>query len=72
MPYTCCDSVCSIFLWFRLVSFDRRNWRASYQALIVLEHLLTHGPERVSEEFQNDRDVVEETGSFLYVDEKGY
>ncbi|XP_027087080.1 uncharacterized protein [Coffea arabica] len=56
----------------RLVSFDRRNWRASYQALIVLEHLLTHGPERVSEEFQNDRDVVEETGSFLYVDEKGF
>ncbi|CDP09047.1 unnamed protein product [Coffea canephora] len=68
------DDFCRIveILHKRLVSFDRRNWRASYQALIVLEHLLTHGPERVSEEFQNDRDVVEETGSFLYVDEKGF
>lgn len=56
----------------RLMNFDRRYWRASYQALIVLEHLLTHGPERVSEEFQNDRDVVGETGNFQYIDEKGF
>ncbi|KAL3518197.1 hypothetical protein ACH5RR_020786 [Cinchona calisaya] len=56
----------------RLVGFDRKNWRMSYNALIVLEHLLTHGPERVSEEFQNDKHVIRETGSFQYIDEKGF
>ncbi|KAL0436562.1 UNVERIFIED_CONTAM: Clathrin interactor EPSIN 1 [Sesamum radiatum] len=56
----------------RLVRFDRRNWRESYRALIVLEHMLTHGPERVAEEFQIDRDVIMEMESFQHVDEKGY
>ncbi|KAI3450409.1 hypothetical protein Pfo_007074 [Paulownia fortunei] len=56
----------------RLVRFDRRNWRASYKALIVLEHLLTHGPERVAEEFQSDRDVIREMESFQHIDEKGF
>ncbi|KAK4408831.1 Clathrin interactor EPSIN 1 [Sesamum angolense] len=56
----------------RLVRFDRRNWRESYRALIVLEHMLTHGPERVAEEFQIDRDVIIEMESFQHVDEKGF
>ncbi|KAK4440854.1 hypothetical protein Salat_0420300 [Sesamum alatum] len=56
----------------RLVRFDRRNWRASYRTLIVLEHMLTHGPERVAEEFQSDRDVIIEMESFEHVDEKGF
>ncbi|XP_059660736.1 ENTH domain-containing protein C794.11c-like [Cornus florida] len=56
----------------RLVRFDRENWRLSYKALIVLEHLLTHGPESVAEEFQSDKDVIREMGSFQHLDEKGF
>ncbi|KAK9284047.1 hypothetical protein L1049_012307 [Liquidambar formosana] len=56
----------------RLLKFDRTNWRGSYKALILLEHLLTHGPKSVAEEFQSDIDVIREMGSFQYVDEKGF
>ncbi|XP_030514323.2 epsin-2-like [Rhodamnia argentea] len=56
----------------RLVQFDRKNWRAPYKALIVLEHLLTHGPQRVVEEFQSDKDVLKEIKDFQYVDETGF
>ncbi|KAF8396773.1 hypothetical protein HHK36_018405 [Tetracentron sinense] len=55
----------------RLLRFDKNNWRPSYKALILLEHLLTHGPESVAEEFQSDRDVIQEMGSFQYIDERG-
>ncbi|KAL3850683.1 hypothetical protein ACJIZ3_012565 [Penstemon smallii] len=56
----------------RLVRFDRRHWRVSYKALIVVEYLLTHGPESVAEEFQSDRDVIKEMESFQHIDEKGF
>ncbi|XP_010030964.1 epsin-2 [Eucalyptus grandis] len=56
----------------RLVQFDRKNWRVTYKALIVLEHLLTHGPQRVVEEFQSDRGVIKEMKDFQYVDQKGF
>ncbi|KAK9279285.1 hypothetical protein L1049_012964 [Liquidambar formosana] len=56
----------------RLLKFDRKNWRASYNSLILLEHLLTHGPESVAGEFQSDKDVVREMESFQYIDEKGF
>jgi epsin len=56
---------------FRLLKFDRKNWRVSYNALILLENLLTHGPRRVAEEFQCDKDVIKEIGSFQYIDERG-
>ncbi|XP_020219398.1 clathrin interactor 1 [Cajanus cajan] len=59
-------------LHHRLSKFDKGYWRASYKALILLEHLLTHGPKRVSEEFQCDIDVIEETGQFQHIDEKGF
>lgn len=62
----------SFWLYFRLVRFDGKNWRVSYQALIVLEHLLTHGPESVADEFQSDIDVIMEMGTFQHIDEKGY
>lgn len=54
-----------------MVRFDKRDWRASYKALIVLEYLLTHGPESVVEEFQKDRDVITQMEKFQYTDEKG-
>ncbi|KAK6137984.1 hypothetical protein DH2020_028265 [Rehmannia glutinosa] len=56
----------------RLVKFDKSNWRTSYQAVIVLEYLLTHGPESVAEEFQRDGEVIREMERFQYIDEKGF
>ncbi|XP_022744116.1 clathrin interactor EPSIN 1-like [Durio zibethinus] len=54
----------------RLAKFDTNNWRAFYNALVLLEHLLTHGPLRVAEEFQNDKDSIIEMENFQYIDEK--
>ncbi|TQE03242.1 hypothetical protein C1H46_011143 [Malus baccata] len=56
----------------RLVKFERKNWRVSYNSLIVVEHLLTHGPESVAVEFEIDKDVIEQMGSFQHIDEKGF
>ncbi|KAK4378214.1 hypothetical protein RND71_000076 [Anisodus tanguticus] len=56
----------------RLSKFDRRDWRPSYKALMLLEYLLTHGPESIAEEFQSDEDVIRQMGNFQYVDEKGF
>ncbi|MED6146106.1 hypothetical protein PIB30_031590 [Stylosanthes scabra] len=56
----------------RLLEFNKGYWRASYKALILLEHLLTHGPLRLFEEFQCDIDVIEEIEEFQYIDEKGF
>ncbi|XP_022765171.1 epsin-2-like [Durio zibethinus] len=56
----------------RLSKFDPKNWRSCYNALVLLEHLLTHGPLRVAEEFQNDKDSIKEMGDFQYIDEKRF
>ena len=56
----------------RLLRFERKNWRPSYNSLIVLEHLLTHGPGSVAGEFQTDKDVIREMESFQCIDERGY
>lgn len=56
----------------KLAKFDRKNWRISYNSLIVLEHLLTHGPESTAEEFQGDKDAIVKMQSFQYIDEKGF
>jgi epsin len=55
----------------RLAKFDKRNWRMAYNSLIVVEHLLTHGPESVSDEFQGDIDVISQMQTFQQIDEKG-
>ncbi|CAK8576055.1 unnamed protein product [Lathyrus sativus] len=56
----------------RLVKFEKKNWRVSYNSLIVLEHLLTHGPESVAEEFQSDKDVINQLNCFQFIDENGF
>ncbi|KDP44230.1 hypothetical protein JCGZ_05697 [Jatropha curcas] len=56
----------------RFLRFERKKWRVSYNSLIVLEHLLTHGPESVAGEFQNDVEVIKEMEGFQYIDEKGF
>ena len=35
-----------ILMW--LLKFERKNWRVSYNSLILLDHLLTHGPESIA------------------------
>ncbi|GAB2274361.1 hypothetical protein Dimus_009125 [Dionaea muscipula] len=59
-------------LHHKLLRFDRKNWRPSYKALIVLEHLMTQGPESVAHEFQCDQLVIREMQNFQHVDEKGF
>ncbi|XP_028775768.1 clathrin interactor EPSIN 1-like isoform X2 [Neltuma alba] len=56
----------------RLIRFEKKNWRASYNSLIVIEHLLTHGPESVAQEFQDDKNVINQMIGFQYVDETGF
>ncbi|CAJ1955732.1 unnamed protein product [Sphenostylis stenocarpa] len=56
----------------RLFKFDKNNWRASYNSLIVVEHLLTHGPESVAEEFQSDKDVINQMKGFQFTDDTGF
>ncbi|KAE8728003.1 U-box domain-containing protein kinase family protein isoform 1 [Hibiscus syriacus] len=56
----------------KLGNFERKTWRTSYNSLIVLEHLLTHGPESTAEEFQADQDSILKMQSFQYIDEKGF
>ncbi|KAL5973303.1 hypothetical protein ACLOJK_029953 [Asimina triloba] len=56
----------------RLANFDRKRWREAYQALLLLEHLLTHGPESTAAEFRSDREVIQELGKYQHVDEMGF
>ncbi|WOH12363.1 hypothetical protein DCAR_0831866 [Daucus carota subsp. sativus] len=56
----------------RLWMYDKKQWQCSYKALILLEGLLTHGPKRVAEDFQQDKDIIWEMGSLKFVDEKGF
>ncbi|XP_068666559.1 uncharacterized protein [Aristolochia californica] len=56
----------------RLYVVEWLDWRQSYKALVVLEFLLTHGPETVAEEFLCDGEAIEDLGTFKYVDERGF
>ncbi|KAI3442104.1 ENTH domain-containing protein [Psidium guajava] len=56
----------------RLQNIDWKQWRQFYKTLILLEFLLTHGPEEFAEEFEGDVAIIEELGSFQHVDEKGF
>ncbi|KAF6145616.1 hypothetical protein GIB67_037649, partial [Kingdonia uniflora] len=56
----------------RFYTIDWKQWRQSYKALVLLEFLLTHGPEDFAEEFQCDTDVIEDLGTFRHIDEKGF
>ncbi|KAK9070475.1 hypothetical protein SSX86_010877 [Deinandra increscens subsp. villosa] len=56
----------------RLWKFDKEKWRGSYKALVILDHLLTHGPERISEEFQSDKEVIKEMAIFQHLDQERF
>ncbi|XP_073102522.1 clathrin interactor EPSIN 1 isoform X2 [Elaeis guineensis] len=56
----------------RLHSVYWKEWRQSYKTLVLLEFLLTHGPEDMLEEFHCDINVIRELGKLNYVDERGF
>ncbi|CAM8887419.1 unnamed protein product [Rhodiola kirilowii] len=56
----------------RLDNIDWKLWRQSYKSLVLLEFLLTHGPEELAHEFICDIDVIQELGTFRYVDDQGF
>ncbi|XP_072997475.1 epsin-3 [Typha latifolia] len=56
----------------RFSKYGRHQWREPYKALILLEHLLTHGPESIAQEFRSDREVIQEMGTLQFIDEKGF
>ncbi|XP_057425484.1 ENTH domain-containing protein C794.11c isoform X2 [Lotus japonicus] len=56
----------------RLYSIDWEQWRQSYKALVLLEFMLTHGPEEFAREFQCYTGIIEELGSFTHIDDKGF
>ncbi|XP_025822746.1 epsin-3-like [Panicum hallii] len=51
---------------------DWKQWRPVYKALVVLEFLLTHGPEDLLLEFRPDMPAMHDLRSFHYVDDKGF
>uniref|UniRef100_A0A803KSZ5 ENTH domain-containing protein n=2 Tax=Chenopodium quinoa TaxID=63459 RepID=A0A803KSZ5_CHEQI len=55
----------------RLCDVNWKKWRQSYNSLILLEFLITHGPEDFAIEFRSDVDVIKELGTFRYIDKKG-
>ncbi|XP_062165979.1 epsin-3 [Alnus glutinosa] len=56
----------------RLYSIDWKRWRQSYKSLVLLEFLLTHGPEDFAAQFQRETYVIQELGTFNHTDEKGF
>ncbi|KAM7488440.1 hypothetical protein LguiB_025924 [Lonicera macranthoides] len=56
----------------RLYKIDWKKWRQSYNSLVLLEFLMTHGPEEFADEFLCDVGVIEELGTFKHKDEKGF
>ncbi|WVZ91590.1 hypothetical protein U9M48_037740 [Paspalum notatum var. saurae] len=51
---------------------DWKEWRPVYKALVVLEFLLTHGPEDLPREFMPDVPAMHDLRSFNYVDDRGF
>ncbi|CAO2207638.1 unnamed protein product [Urochloa humidicola] len=51
---------------------DWKEWRPVYKALVVLEFLLTHGPDDLPREFVPDMPAMRDLRSFRYVDDKGF
>ncbi|XP_038891661.1 uncharacterized protein LOC120081054 [Benincasa hispida] len=58
----------------RLEKFEAKDWRGSYNAVILLEHVLTHGPLSFAKEFgdDNNKQVLREMNGFHFVDDKGF
>lgn len=57
---------------FRLNAVNFKEWRQSYKALVLLDFLITHGPETIAEEFVSDTHVIRQLGTFRHVDQHGF
>ncbi|KAJ3703302.1 hypothetical protein LUZ61_007007 [Rhynchospora tenuis] len=68
-----CDEYIRIIhiLHRRLSIFEWENWREAYNSLVLLEHLLTRGPESIAIEFQGESSIIEEMLALQHV-EKGF
>ncbi|KAA0049240.1 epsin-3 [Cucumis melo var. makuwa] len=56
----------------RLHNIEWKQWKQSYKSLVLLEFLLTHGPEELADEFKSDSYIIEELGTFQHIDERGF
>lgn len=61
----------SVFFVARFKKLEKKNWRKTYKALILLEHLLTYGPKSSREEFETDGEFIKQLRTFEYIDERG-
>lgn len=59
-------------IFCRFCSFDLKQWRQSYKALVLLEFLLAHGPDNLAKEYRGDTGMIQELSTFTYKDENGY
>uniref|UniRef100_A0A0E0LY45 ENTH domain-containing protein n=1 Tax=Oryza punctata TaxID=4537 RepID=A0A0E0LY45_ORYPU len=51
---------------------DWKEWRPVYKALVVLEFLLTHGPDEVPRDFLPDVAALRDLRGFTHVDDRGF
>ncbi|XP_047072713.1 epsin-3-like [Lolium rigidum] len=51
---------------------DWKEWRPVYKALVVLEFLLTHGPEELPRDFLPTMKALRDLRGFTYIDDKGF
>ncbi|CAH2038545.1 unnamed protein product, partial [Thlaspi arvense] len=57
----------------RMVMFDTREWRGVCNTLTMLNHLLLNGPLSVFNEFQHERQLIEDAiMTDQWIDERGY
>eukprot|EP00249_Psilotum_nudum_P018649 c26903_g1_i2 orf=521-1648(-) len=55
----------------RLQTIGQRCWQQRYKTLLVLEYLLTHGPECFIQELSCDKRCIEQLSHFSLTDERG-
>ncbi|XP_006660406.2 epsin-3-like [Oryza brachyantha] len=51
---------------------DWKEWRPVYKALVVLEFLLTHGPDEVPRDFLPDIAALRDLRGFTHIDDRGF
>ncbi|XP_057846728.2 ENTH domain-containing protein C794.11c isoform X1 [Cryptomeria japonica] len=56
----------------RLSVFDTKMSRSIFKTLVLLEYLLTHGPESVAAEFRSDKTAFHQLAHFQYTDDLGF
>lgn len=56
----------------RLDVSDTKSWREAFKTLVLLEYLLTHGPESFATDFRSEKDVLHQLTHFEHVDELGF